>query len=282
MAITAAQVKDLRERTGAGMMECKKALVNADGNIETAIEELRKRGVTKAAKKASRVAAEGAILIKVEGGQATILEVNSETDFVAKDANFLGFAQEALDAAFAEKLSIDALKEKFEATRSELVIKIGENIGIRRLAHVEGDAIASYIHAGSKIGTVVVGTGGEATLKDVAMHAAAHDPEPQFLNPEDVSEDVVAKEKALQIAIAVESGKPKEIAEKMVMGRMKKFTGEIALTGQGFVKNPKQSVGEMLKENGATVTEFVRFKVGDGIEKEESDFAAEVAAATKG
>ncbi|MGD1938562.1 MAG: translation elongation factor Ts [Cyanophyceae cyanobacterium] len=278
--ITAALVKELRERTGAGMMECKKALVGADGDIEAAIEDLRKRGVAKAAKKASRVAAEGAILIKSEGGKATILEVNCETDFVAKDKNFLSFANDALDAAFAERLSTEALKEKFEAIRSELVIKIGENVGIRRVAHFSGDKLGTYIHSG-KIGVVVVGSAEDnETLKNVSMHVAASNPE--FLNPEDVSEDVVAKEKQIQIDIAVQSGKPPEIAEKMVAGRMKKFTGEISLTGQPFVMNPSQSVGEMLKEKGATVTEFVRFGVGDGIEKEESDFAAEVAAATKG
>ncbi|KPM83223.1 translation elongation factor Ts [Pseudoalteromonas lipolytica] len=275
MAVTAALVKELRERTGAGMMDCKKALTETNGDIELAIENMRKSGAAKAAKKAGNIAAEGTILIKEGNGFAALLEVNCQTDFVAKDANFLGFANQVLDAAAESKADIDALKAQFEETRVALVAKIGENINVRRVEYIDGDKLSSYRH-GDRIGVVVVGEADEETLKQVAMHVAASKPE--FVNPEDVPADVVEKEKAVQIDIAMNEGKPAEIAEKMVIGRMKKFTGEISLTGQAFIMEPKKSVGEILKEKGATVTNFIRLEVGEGIERKEEDFAAEVAA----
>ncbi|NUY56786.1 translation elongation factor Ts [Salinivibrio sp. MA427] len=273
--VTAALVKELRERTGAGMMECKKALVEANADIEVAIENMRKSGAAKAAKKAGRVAAEGVILVKENDGKAAIVEINCETDFVAKDANFAAFANQVAETALAEGLAIDALKEKFEQQRAELVAKIGENMDIRRVSFIEGEKVGSYRH-GDRIGVVVAAKADEETIKHVAMHIAAS--KPDYVNPEDVPADVVEKEKKIQVDIAMESGKPADIAEKMVVGRMKKFTGEISLTGQAFVMDPAQTVGQMLKEKGAEVTNFIRFEVGEGIEKEEVDFAAEVAA----
>ncbi|NIY84212.1 translation elongation factor Ts [Vibrio hepatarius] len=278
--VTAALVKELRERTGAGMMECKKALVEANADIELAIENMRKSGAAKAAKKAGNVAAEGAIIIKEENGVAALLEVNCQTDFVAKDGNFTAFAEKVAADALASKASVEELVAKFEEERVALVAKIGENINIRRVQYVEGAAIASYRH-GEKIGVVVAGEGDAETLKHVAMHVAASKPE--YVNPEDVPADVVAKEKEVQVEIAMNEGKPAEIAEKMVVGRMKKFTGEISLTGQAFIMEPKKTVGDMLKEKGASISTFVRLEVGEGIEKaEEMSFAEEVAAAQKG
>ncbi|APU74473.1 translation elongation factor Ts [Vibrio parahaemolyticus] len=278
--VTAALVKELRERTGAGMMECKKALVEANADIELAIENMRKSGAAKAAKKAGNVAAEGAIIIKEENGSAVLLEVNCQTDFVAKDGNFTAFAQEVAASALASKATVEELQAQFEEARVALVAKIGENINIRRVQYVEGTAIASYRH-GEKIGVVVAGEGDAETLKHVAMHVAASKPE--YVNPEDVPADVVAKEKEVQVEIAMNEGKPAEIAEKMVVGRMKKFTGEISLTGQAFIMEPKKTVGEMLKEKGASVATFVRLEVGEGIEKAEGlSFAEEVALAQKG
>ena len=278
--VTAALVKELRERTGAGMMDCKKALVEANADIELAIENMRKSGAAKAAKKAGNIAAEGTILVKEGEGFAVLLEVNCQTDFVAKDANFLGFANAVLDAALTERSDVEALQAKFEETRIALVAKIGENIGIRRVVYIEGAKVGSYRH-GERIGVVVAGDADEETIKHVAMHVAASKPE--YVHPEDVPADVVAKEKAVQIEIAMNEGKPQEIAEKMVVGRMKKFTGEVSLTGQAFIMEPKKTVGEFLKEKGATVTNFVRLEVGEGIEKvAEMSFADEVAAVQKG
>ncbi|AIL71353.1 elongation factor Ts [Vibrio vulnificus] len=280
MAVTAALVKELRERTGAGMMECKKALVETNGDVELAIENMRKSGAAKAAKKAGNVAAEGAIFIKEENGVAVLLEVNCQTDFVAKDGNFTAFAGKVAAEALASKASIEELQAKFEEERVALVAKIGENINIRRVQFVEGTALASYRH-GEKIGVVVAGEGDAETLKHIAMHVAASRPE--YVNPEDVPDDVVAKEREVQVEIAMNEGKPKEIAEKMVEGRMKKFTGEVSLTGQPFVMEPKKSVAEILKERGASVVTFVRLEVGEGIEKAEGlSFAEEVALAQKG
>jgi elongation factor Ts len=283
MAVTAALVKELRERTGAGMLDCKKALVETDGDIELAIENMRKSGQAKAAKKAGRIAAEGVILTKVEAGKATMLELNCETDFVARDEGFLAFGNKLLDVAFENNLNdIEALNSAeveggvVSEVRDALVAKIGENISPRRVLTVEGDNLGAYVHGG-RIGVVALLTGGEEELaKDVAMHVAASSP--QFVKPEQVPAEVVEKEKAIQIEIAMQSGKPAEIAEKMVVGRMKKFTGEISLTGQPFVKDPSVSVGELLKSNNADVVNFVRFEVGEGIEKKTEDFAAEVAA----
>ncbi|TLU67615.1 elongation factor Ts [Thalassotalea litorea] len=271
MAITAALVKELRDRTGAGMMDCKKALQEVDGDMELAIENMRKSGQAKAAKKAGNIAAEGQIIIK----DGTLVEVNCQTDFVAKDNNFLAFANKVADAAAATKPSIEELKAQFEDERVTLVAKIGENINVRRVAYVEGANLASYKH-GAKIGVVVAGEGDAESLKHVAMHIAASKPE--YINPEDVPADVVEKEKAIQIDIAMNEGKPAEIAEKMVIGRMKKFTGEISLTGQAFIMEPKRTVGDVLKEKGVSVSNFVRLEVGEGIEKKEEDFAAEVEA----
>ncbi len=280
MAVTAALVKELRERTGAGMMECKKALVETNGDIELAIENMRKSGAAKAAKKAGNIAAEGTIMIKEGEGIAALVEVNCQTDFVAKDSNFVAFANQVTDAALASKASVEELQAQFEEARVALVAKIGENINIRRGQYVEGEALATYRH-GDRIGVVVAGSADVETLKHVAMHVAASRPE--FLTPDDVPAEVVAKEREVQVGIAMNEGKSKEIAEKMVEGRMKKFTGEVSLTGQPFVMEPKKTVGEILAEKGATVSAFIRLEVGEGIEKQEGlSFAEEVALAQKG
>ncbi|CNE86789.1 translation elongation factor Ts [Yersinia nurmii] len=280
--ITAALVKELRERTAAGMMECKKALVEADGDIELAIDNMRKSGQAKAAKKAGRIAAEGIILAKVsaDGKFGVMLELNCETDFVAKDAGFKAFGDEVIEAALAGKIvDIEVLKAQFEEQRANLVAKIGENINIRRVAALEGDILGTYLH-GARIGVMVAATGADEELvKHIAMHIAASKPE--YVKPEDVPAEVVAREHQIQLDIAMESGKPREIAEKMVEGRMRKFTGEVSLTGQHFVMDPSKTVGELLKEHKADVINFIRFEVGEGIEKVETDFAAEVAAMSK-
>ncbi|GAB7264836.1 MULTISPECIES: translation elongation factor Ts [Dickeya] len=280
--ITAALVKELRERTGAGMMECKKALVEANGDIELAIDNMRKSGQAKAAKKAGRVAAEGVILTKIaaDGKYGIIVELNCETDFVAKDAGFKAFGEEVATAALNDRITdVDVLKAKFEEQRTALVAKIGENINIRRIAVLTGDALGSYMH-GARIGVMVAATGAdEELIKHIAMHIAASKPE--YVNAEDVPADVVAREHQIQLDIAMQSGKPREIAEKMVEGRMRKFTGEISLTGQNFVMDPNKTVGQLLKEHNASVSNFIRYEVGEGIEKAEVDFAAEVAAMSK-
>ncbi|AOW81874.1 MULTISPECIES: translation elongation factor Ts [Vibrio] len=280
MAVTAALVKELRERTGAGMMECKKALVETNGDIELAIENMRKSGAAKAAKKAGNIAAEGTIIIKEGEGVAALVEVNCQTDFVAKDGSFVAFANQVADAAVASKASVEELQAQFEEVRVALVAKIGENINIRRVQYVEGATLATYRH-GDRIGVVVAGSTDAETLKHVAMHVAASRPE--FLTPDDVPAEVVAKEREVQVGIAMNEGKSKEIAEKMVEGRMKKFTGEVSLTGQPFVMEPKKTVGEILAEKGVAVTAFVRLEVGEGIEKQEGlSFAEEVALVQKG
>lgn len=282
--ITAALVKELRERTAAGMMDCKKALEEANGDIELAIENMRKSGQAKAAKKAGRIAAEGVIFARTEGNVAVMIELNCETDFVSKDAGFLAMGQKIVEIAATQKIAdVDALKaadfgngESVELTITNLIAKIGENMNLRRVMLVEGDNLGTYVH-GSRIGVITKLVGGTDELaKDLAMHVAANSP--QFVKPEDVSAEVVAKEREIQIDIAINSGKPKEIAEKMVEGRMKKFTGEVSLTGQPFVKDPSMTVAELLKKEGADVVSFTRFEVGEGIEKQETDFAAEVAA----
>ncbi len=283
MAVTAALVKELRERTGAGMLDCKKALVETDGDIELAIENMRKSGQAKAAKKAGRIAAEGVIVTKVANGVATMMEINSETDFVARDDGFLAFSSKLIEHASTNKFNdIESLNNseidgtKVSDLRDTLVAKIGENISPRRVISVEGDNLAGYVHGG-RIGVITILNGGDEELaKDIAMHVAAASP--QYVKPEDVPAEVVAKEKEIQLDIAVQSGKPAEIAEKMVAGRMKKFTGEVSLTGQPFIKDPSMTVGALLKSKDADVINFVRFEVGEGIEKKEEDFAAEVAA----
>jgi elongation factor Ts len=240
-------------------------------------------GQDKEDKKAGLMAAEGVIITKIDGGVATMMEVNCETDFVARDEGFLAFGNKILELAHANKSSemeaVNALEldgATVAETRDTLVAKIGENISPRRVISVEGDNLGAYVHGG-RIGVIAILNGGDAELaKDVAMHVAAASP--QFVKPEDVPAEVVEKEKAIQIDIAMQSGKPAEIAEKMVVGRMKKFTGEISLTGQPFVKDPSTSVGDLLKSKDADVVNFIRFEVGEGIEKKEEDFAAEVAA----
>lgn len=283
--VTAALVKELRDITGAGMMDCKKALVATDGNIEAAIEEMRKSGALKAAKKATRTAAEGMIASAHEGNEVVLVEVNSETDFAAKNAEFVAFAEKVAQIALTSKCDdVEALKaQKYDETQTigealtALIAKIGENLGIRRIARVTGDNLGIYVHSNKRIGVVVVLEGGDAEVaKNVAMHVCAS--KPDFVHPEDVSEEVVAKERAIQIEIAVNSGKPQAIAEKMVEGRMKKFTGEVSLTGQPFVMDPSKTVGEMLKEHNADAKSFIRMEVGEGIEKKADDFAAEVQA----
>ena len=282
--ISAALVKELRERTGAGMMDCKKALTEANGDIELAIENMRKSGQAKAAKKAGRIAAEGVILARAEGNTAVMIELNCETDFVGKDASFRAFGEQVLALAVANKISdLEALKaaamengDSVEVSLNNLIAKLGENMNLRRIIVVEGENLGTYIHGG-RIGVITKLVGGTDELaKDLAMHVAANNP--QFVKPEDVSAEVVAKEREIQVEIAVNSGKPKEIAEKMVEGRMKKFTGEISLTGQPFVKDPNVLVADLLKKEGANVLEFIRYEVGEGIEKQETDFAAEVQA----
>ena len=283
--VDAKLVKELRDITGAGFMDCKKALVATDGNIEAAIEEMRKSGALKAAKKATRVAAEGIIACAHEGNDVVLLEVNSETDFAAKNAEFVEFANKAAKIALDNKCAdVEALKacayadgQTVAEALTALIAKIGENLALRRLAFMSGDNLGVYVHSNKHIGVVVSLKGGDAEVaKNVAMHICAS--KPDFVHPEDVSAEVVEKERAIQIEIAVNSGKPHDIAEKMVAGRMKKFTGEVSLTGQPFVMDPSKTVGEMLKEHGADAIAFVRLEVGEGIEKKADDFAAEVQA----
>lgn len=276
--VTAAMVKELRERTGSGMMDCKKALTETDGDIEQAVENMRISGAAKAAKKSGKVAAEGIITVKSSGNTAVLLEVNCQTDFVAKDTSFVAFCDTVAEAALADKMSTEDLQAKFEDDRIALVTKIGENISIRRAEYMDGSPLLNtYLH-GSKIGVVVSGDGDESVLKNICMHVAAS--RPDYLTPEDVPEDVVEKEQAVQMEIAMNEGKPEAIAEKMVTGRMKKFKGEVSLTGQAFVMEPKKTVGEILKSSSSEVTSFKCIEVGEGIDKgEQISFAEEVAAA---
>ena len=285
--ITAAMVKELRDATGAGMMDCKKALVAADGNMQAAIDAMRKSGAAKAAKKAGRTAAEGIITVAQAGKKVVLVEVNSETDFCAKNAEFVTFAQKVADTALANNISdVEVLKntqldgQTVAEGLTALVAKIGENLQLRRVALVEAkddETIGLYVHSNKRIGVAVVLKGGDETIaKHVAMHVCAS--KPDFVHPEDVSAEVVEHERQVQIEIAMKSGKPQAIAEKMVEGRMKKFTGEVSLTGQQFVMNPEITVGQMLKEAKADAVSFVRYEVGEGIEKQAVDFAAEVQA----
>jgi elongation factor Ts len=280
-AVSATMVKELRDRTGLGMMECKKALTEAGGDIELAIENLRKISGLKAAKKADRTAADGVVAVKVadDNSYAVLIEVNSETDFAARDAGFLGFVNKVLDQAFAAKQTDVAalMAGELEAAREALVQKIGENIGVRRIALVEGGVIDGYLHLNSRIAVVVQLQGGSAELaKDVAMHVAAVNP--QVVSADQMPADVVEKEKDIIRAQPDMAGKPAEIVEKMMVGRINKFLKESSLNDQPFVKNPEVTVAQLAKNAGATVTSFVRFEVGEGIEKAVVDFAAEVAA----
>ena len=282
-AISASMVKELRERTGLGMMECKKALVEADGNLELAIENLRKSSGMKAAKKAGRVAADGVVRVAVNGSQGTLLEVNSETDFVARDDNFSAFADKVIaKASLAASTDVGALMEgELEDARSALVQKIGENITVRRIEKISASVVGVYVHSNEKIGVMIGLDGGSKELaKDIAMHVAASNP--MVVNPADVDSGVIEKEKEIFAAQAESSGKPAEIIEKMVGGRIRKFLAEISLVEQPFVKDPDQTVGQLVEAAGARVTGMVRFEVGEGIEKDEIDFAEEVMAQARG
>ena len=278
-AITAALVKELRERTGEGMMDCKKALEKADGDIEKAIDDMRASGAIKAAKKAGNVAAEGAIAVKTDGKAAVLLEVNSQTDFLALQDDFKNFVAESLEEAFAQKLTDAApLIASREAAREALVAKCGENVNIRRLVRVEGDVVGAYLH-GNKIGAAVVLKGGDVELaKNIAMHVAASNPE--FLLPSEVSAEAIEREKGVFLQLNADkiAGKPENIVENMIKGRISKFLAEASLVEQAFVMNPEVKVGELAKKAGAEIVSFTYFKVGEGIEKPVDDFAAEVAA----
>ena len=280
-AISVSQVKELRERTGLGMMECKKALTEAGGDIEQAIEDLRKNSGLKAAKKAGRTAAEGVVVTRVaeDGGYGVMVEINSETDFVARDDNFKAFADKIADAFFAAKSDdVAAVTEgELETAREQLVQKIGENIGVRRAVVVdaaEGNLVGAYVHGG-RIGVLTELKGGtQEAAKDVSMHVAAINP--TVARPEDMPQSALDEEKAIILAQPDMAGKPEQIAEKMVQGRLKKYLAENSLTEQPFVKDPNQSVAEFVKAAGGEVVGFTRFEVGEGIEKEEVDFAKEV------
>ncbi|UOH75887.1 translation elongation factor Ts [Acinetobacter schindleri] len=284
-AVTASMVKELRDRTGLAMMECKKALTEAGGDIELAIDNLRKSGQAKAAKKAGNIAADGAITIAQEGKKAILLEVNCQTDFVAKDENFAGFSAKVAAAALAanetDVAKIAELKLEDGATVEEariaLVQKIGENIQVRRAKIVEGENLAVYKH-GLKIGVVVSYTGDDATGKGIAMHVAAFNP--VAVSAEQVPAELIAKEKEIAEAKALESGKPANIVEKMVVGSVEKYLNEVVLERQQYVIDNDKKVAEILKATGTTVAQFTRFEVGEGIEKKaEMSFADEVAAA---
>jgi elongation factor Ts len=290
MTITADAVKQLRERTGAGMMECKKALVETRGDLDAAAELMRKQGLAKADKKAARVAAEGVIAIAAapDGRAAAMVEVNCETDFVAREHDFRAFAQDVAAAALAQRpASLDALLglplpsgASVDERRRTLVAKIGENIGLRRFAVVETRGrLGAYVH-GTRIGALVATEGAEPALAhDLAMHVAASNP--QYLSPAHVAPEVIAKEREVLTEQARAEGKPPEIVAKMVEGRLRKSLNELTLTGQPFVKDPDISIERLLKAAAATVTSFQRFEVGAGIEKRQEDFVAAVMAQVK-
>tara|TARA_B110000503_G_scaffold20552_1_gene30904 strand:- start:19997 stop:20854 length:858 start_codon:yes stop_codon:yes gene_type:complete len=285
--MSAALVKELRERTGLGLLECKRALASVGGDVELAIEELRKSSGMKAAKKAGRTAADGVVAARVadDCSFGVLVEVNSETDFVARDASFLNFVGNVVDAAFGNKQSDTAalMAGELESAREALVQKIGENIGVRRIELVESEAgvVGSYVHSNNRIAVLVKLKGGDQDLaRDVAMHIAAVNP--QVVSAADMPEELVAKEKEIFMAQAQESGKPADIIEKMIGGRIKKFLAENSLTEQAFVKDPDVTVGKLVANAGAEVISFIRFEVGEGIEVEKVDFATEVAAQLKG
>lgn len=293
MIVTAEQVKELRERTGAGMMECKKALTEANADIELAIENMRKAGVAKAAKKAGRIAAEGLVAIHVNADDTLgfLVEVNSETDFVSRNNDFIQFAQEVATAGLqAEVATTEALMQitlptgqTIEHTRNELVAKLGENISVRRvflMRAAKGNRLGQYCHGG-RIGVLVQLQGGNVELaKDLAMHIAASRPE--VVLPEQVSPEMIAKEREIALAQAAETGKPQDILNKMVDGRIKKFLNEVSLVGQPFVKDPSVNVLDVLTKAQAKVSEFARFEVGEGIEKKTANFRDEVLAQVQG
>ncbi len=288
--ITAGQVKELRERTGSGMMECKKALQQVGGDIEAAVELMRKAGQAKADKKAGRIAAEGLIVIRQTVGAAAMVEINCETDFVTKNDDFRAFADAVADTALngdpADLAALLALNmangQSVEQNRRECIAKIGENMNVRRFARLASDqgVIGCYLH-GTRIGVLVELAGGDADLaKDIAMHIAAS--RPLCVSAEDVPADLVAKERDIFAAQAATSGKPANIIDKMVEGRLRKYFEEITLLGQPFVKDPEQSVDQLLKAHKAKVIDFARFELGEGIEKKSGDFAAEVMAQVRG
>ena len=284
-AISASMVKELRDRTGLGMLECKKALKESGGDIDKAIEEMRKKSGMKAAKKAGRTAADGVVATKVsdDGTFGVLIEVNSETDFAARDEGFLAFVDQVLNVAFETKeTDVAALMNgALEDARSALVQKIGENIGVRRIVQLNDKVVGQYVHGNRRIGVLVALSGGDQALgKDIAMHIAALNP--LYVQRDDVPAEVVEKEKGIFTAQAHESGKPQEIIEKMIGGRINKYLAEISLVDQPFVKNPDLKVGALAKNSGANVLGMARFEVGEGIEVEEVDFAAEVAAQLKG
>ena len=289
MSISPSMVKTLRERTGAGMMDCKKALVAADGDMDAAAEALRKSGQAKADKKAGRVAADGRVVVASDDGGAAVVEINSETDFVAKDENFVAFAEAVAAAALASGVedvaALSALMledgRSVEQARTELVAKVGENISVRRVAQLATSGeLGVYVH-NARIAAVVALSGGDAELaRDVAMHISATNPE--CIDEASVPQDVLERERRILTEQAEESGKPADIVAKMVDGRVAKFLKEITLVGQPFVKDPDQSVGKLLKAADANVTGFIRFEVGEGIEKKEENFAEEVMRQVKG
>lgn len=276
--VTAALVKELRERTGVGIMECKKALIKAKNNIELAIDNMRKSGQTNAVKKSSRITAEGIILTKIaqDSKYGVIIELNCETDFVAKDNHLKIFGEKVITAALDERINdLDVLKAKFEEQRSILVTQVCENINIRRIKVLTGEMLGSYLH-GIRIGVIVATSGAEAKLiKQIAMHIAASKPE--YIDANDIPVSVISREHQVQLDIAIQCGKTRNIAEKIVAGRMHKFAGQVALTRQNFIMDPNKTVGQLLNEYNAKVNTFIRFEVGEGIKKTEVDFATEVA-----
>ncbi|MCH9843321.1 MAG: translation elongation factor Ts [Gammaproteobacteria bacterium] len=279
-AFSTSMIKDLRDRTGLGMMECKRALTASDGDINKAIDDLRKSSGIKAAKKAGRIAADGIIAVKMseDDKRGVMIEVNTETDFAARDNSFIGFVNESLDKAFdTDKFVFEEFIVNMEEARHALVQKIGENISIRRVEILSSTVVGNYIHSNKRIGVMVALEKGDTEVaKDVAMHIAASNP--QVVEPEDMPDHLVQKEKEIFIAQAKESGKSDEIINKMINGRINKFLSESSLLNQPFVKNPEMTVGELVKNSDAKILSFSRFEVGEGIEKIEVDFATEVAA----
>ena len=281
MEIKASQVKELRDMTGVAMMDCKKALVECEGDLEKALDLLRSNSALKAEKKSSRVAADGILVVSVNEDYATLVELNSETDFAAKDANFLSFGEKVKEYISKNKIfEASALKESsLEDDRKALVQTIGENIQIRRVVTLEFDSsmnIGIYIHSDSKLGSlVVIKDGNDEIAKDIAMHVSAFNP--LCLSQDDIDKDVLEREKAIYQNQAQDSGKPQDIMDKMVDGKIKRFLSEVSLISQNFVKDPDITVQEYLEKGGATIVEFARLKVGEGIEVETKDFAEEVA-----
>lgn len=281
--VTASLVKELRDRTGLGMMECKRALVQSGADVEKAIEELRKSSGMKAAKKAGRTAADGLVAVKVGGEYGCVVEVNSETDFVARDESFQGFVKNVVDSAFSTKETdmSQIMAGDMESSREALVQKIGENISPRRVAGIDAPVVGGYVHSNNRIAVIVgLSAGTEELARDVAMHVAAVNP--TVVSSDQMPEDIVAAEKEIFAAQARESGKPEEIIEKMIAGRVNKFLKESSLVDQPFVKDPDITVGKLVKDGGAEIVSFVRYEVGEGIDVEAVDFAAEVAAQVKG